>query len=132
MKRIIAIVTLVLSIALTASAAARKTDDVRRVQFDHKTMNIHLDINFKKFESMEHMMPRSMREEIANDYYPYLRKNLVSADYLEYKKAKINVERYDEDLLTLTMEFPNYFLIFKNITWEDMDSLYHVHFEETE
>jgi len=130
MKKLFTIITLLLSIAVSVSAGPKDPDDLRRVQFDHKSMNIHKDVSFKKLESMEKLMPRSMREEIANDYYPYLRKNLVDKDYLEYKKAKITVQRHNDNLITLSMEFPHYFLTFKNITWKDLDTLYHVHFEE--
>ena len=125
---------LALALALLCSAGsayAKKTSsDEPRVKFDHKSMGIHLNMNFKKFKTFEKLMPASMRDEIGKDYYPYLRKALVDVDATRYKDADITVDRLENGRLNLNFEFRHYYLKFLNVQWADLDELFHVYFED--
>lgn len=126
------ILAMVLALFCTSfSAYAKKADTIEpRVKFDHKSMNIHLNMNFKKFKTFEKLMPASMRDEIGKDYYPYLRKALVSVDATHYKDADVTVDRLEGGRLNLNFEFRHYYLKFLNVQWSDLDELFHVYFED--
>ena len=114
---------------LVLSSGAYASSSVPQVKFDHKRMNIHMLLTFEKMKKLEKYMPRSMREEIGRDYYPYIRREMGQSDSAVYKDAKINKTVTNDGLMNLTLEFPHYYLIFLDVTWEDLDSLFRKYFE---
>lgn len=101
-----------------------------RVKFDHKRMNIHMNMSMKTFTTFERLMPADMRREIGEDYYPFIRRNLTPGKPLSHKEARINMNTEPEGRMTVSLEFPNYFLVFSNVTWEEMDKLFKKYFKD--
>ncbi|MCQ2176630.1 MAG: hypothetical protein MJY41_01675 [Bacteroidales bacterium] len=127
-KRIIStLVLLLLAWAFAPHCAAEP-----RVKFDHKSMNIHMDMNFRQFQRLERFMPASMKQEIADDYYPFIRKNIQQDKILIYKTTKALMTTRENGNMDITMEFPHYYLSFTDVCWEDMDTLFKKYFAQSQ
>lgn len=136
MKRLTAILSvfaavLLLASPLYASAPAgdrKNTADEPLIEFNHKYMDIHLKMRLTKLKTMNKLMPKSLRNEIKQDYYPEMRSRLTTEDRIKVKDGEACVERFDDGKIKLTLEFFNFEMIISNATWEQVDEVFREYF----
>lgn len=146
MKNIITIVVLALALSLgaaaqtavpeTADGAAcqeqvQPTSPLARIVFTHKS-NSKFDrtMNLARLQSMYRFMPRKLKREIGQVYYPALREDLHMADTTSFMEAEASKEMLADGTMLIKLSFPKFFLDMEHITWEDLDGLFLTYFQE--
>lgn len=94
------------------------------VKFDHRYMNIHLNMKLSKLATLEKMLPADLRKEIRDDYYMQIKKGLSTSDSVTVKDGKITVPVRDGDTFTAVCEFSKFVLTLSDTTWEDLDAIF--------
>ena len=69
-------------------------------------------------------MPASLRREIGSDYYPEIRRQLATNDSMRYKDGEASIVRYPDGKIKLALKFPNFIMVIREITWEQMDDFF--------
>lgn len=146
MKNIITIIVLTLALSLgaaaqtavpeTADGAAcqeqvQPTSPLARIVFTHKS-NSKFDrtMNLARLQSMYRFMPRKLKREIGQVYYPALREDLHMADTTSFMEAEASKEMLADGTMLIKLSFPKFFLDMEHITWEDLDGLFLTYFQE--
>lgn len=100
------------------------------IDYRHRYMNIRLSLKLSKLVKMEKMMPRSLRREISEDYYLQIRNGLAEADSVHVKEADVAIERFDDGMLRLSFTFPKFYMVIRDVTWDDLDAAFCTYFTE--
>lgn len=131
MKRILLMMSLVLaalSFAPQEAVAQRKSDEPLIV-FEHRyNPDWHMKMRLSKLKTYNWLLPGSLRREIGDDYYPAIRRDLVTADKTKYKEGEAEVERYPDGKVKLKLIFPNFVMTISNVTWEQLDVVFSEYF----
>lgn len=113
--------------AVAAPAAASPA----RMVFTHKCNSIYdCQMSLKKMEGMYKLMPRKLKREIGQVYYPALRDGLQGADEIKYLEADARKQMLDDGTMLIELSFPKFFLTMEHITWEDLDRLFLTYFKD--
>lgn len=121
MKRFIIVICLVLCCGLAGAAEPV-------VDFSHKYANFHTEMRLSKLKRLEHYLPRALRREIGDEYYPQIRTCLALSDKMEMKGAQISLEHKSGDTLEMRFDFPVFVMTIKDVTWADLDDIYFTYF----
>lgn len=132
MRRFLTTLFIVLASVVSAPGAgavsgAGKPDEPR-IEFQHRYSSMHLDMKLSKLKTMNWMLPRDLRREIGDDYYPEIRRQLATKDKMKYKEGEAEVQRFADGKVRLKLIFPNFIMIISNVTWEQMDLVFDEYF----
>ena len=97
------------------------------VKFDHRYMNIHLNMKLSKLATLEKMLPADLRKEIRDDYYFQIKKGLSESDAVTIKEGKITMPEKNGEVFTAVCEFPKFVLTLSDTTWEDLDAIFNTY-----
>ena len=122
MKRFIIAFVLVLTCATVAFGAEPVVD------FNHKCMKLHTEMKLSRLKKLEKYLPRDLRREIGDEYYPQIRAGLSKSDTMEMKGAQICLEHMNGDTLEMRLDFPKFVMTIRDITWADLDEIYLAYF----
>ena len=130
MKRFLTILILAFAAVLiaTASVFAQRKSDEPLIDFQHRYMDMHLNLRLSKLKTFNKLLPNSLRREIGDEYYPAIRKQLKTSDKASFKEGEAEVERYPDGKVKLKLIFPNFIMTISNVTWEQMDQIFSEYF----
>lgn len=96
------------------------------VEFTHK-FNSKYDCSMKlsKVKNLAKWLPNNLRKEIRDQYYPEIRKGLMTSDKMTFLKADVTKEMVDENVFTVTLSFPKFNLVLRNVTWDELDRIFY-------
>ena len=132
MKKILQIAIFVL-LAVTASAStfAGSADGKKQepvVDFYHKYAKRSVTLKLSKLKTYNWMLPMSLRREIGDEYYPEIRRQLKTKDSMRFKEGAASVERLQDGQVRLTLDFPNFRMVIREVTWEQLDVIFSEYF----
>ena len=98
-----------------------------------KRVPVRLELEEEKYQlsklkTMNWMLPKDLRREIGDDYYPQIRRQLATKDKMQYKEGEAEVQRFPDGKVKLTLTFPNFIMIISNVTWEQLDVVFAEYF----
>ncbi len=133
MKRFLTFALVLVAVVLSGTPAAgvvsgRGKPDEPRIEFQHRYSSMHLDMKLSKLKTMNWMLPKDLRREIGDDYYPQIRRQLATKDKMQYKEGEAEVQRFPDGKVKLTLTFPNFIMIISNVTWEQLDVVFAEYF----
>lgn len=137
MKRLAYILVIVAAVllpavafAVTPSDGARRKESVQEpvIDFDHKYSNMHLSMKLSKLKTLNKFLPASLRREVGGEYYPEIRRRLVTEDSMTFKEGKASIERFPGGKIKLTLSFPNFDMVIREATWEQIDEVFAEYF----
>lgn len=98
------------------------------VDFSHKYAKVNLTMKLSKLKTLNKMMPASLRKEIGTEYYPEIRRQLTTGDRMHFKEGNASIVRYPDGKIRLTLDFPNFTMVIREVTWEELDEIFKVYF----
>lgn len=117
-----------LAIFLTAFLVAAPASKEPVVDFNHKYMNLNLTMKLSRLKTLNKLLPMSLRREIGDEYYPEFRRRLMTQDSMRFKDGSASVERLDDGHVRLTLDFPNFTMVIREVTWEQLDEVFSEYF----
>lgn len=115
--------------AVAAEAAARKKKTSEPViDFTHRYADIHLSMKLSRLKTLNKFLPNSLRREVGDEYYPEIRRQLTAGDSMSFKEGKASIERFDDGKVKLTLVFPNFIMVIREATWEQIDEVFEEYF----
>lgn len=107
-----------------------KKSDVQEplIDFTHRWADFNITIKLSKLKTLNKFMPKSLRREIGDEYYPEIRKQLATKDSMHFKEGDASVERYPDGKVKLSLSFPNFIMVIREVTWEQLDELFGEYF----
>lgn len=115
--------------AEAAEAAARKKKTSEPViDFTHRYADIHLSMKLSRLKTLNKFLPNSLRREVGDEYYPEIRRQLTAGDSMSFKEGKASIERFDDGKVKLTLVFPNFIMVIREATWEQIDEVFEEYF----
>lgn len=122
MRRFIIVLALLCAVVLPVHAEAFTP----MVEFIHKyNSNYDCSMKLSKVKNLAKWLPNNLRMEIRDQYYPEIRRGLMTADNMTFLKAEVTKETVTDDVFTVTLSFPKFNLILRNVTWEDLDRIFY-------
>ncbi len=96
------------------------------VEFTHKyNSNYDCSMKLSRVKSLAKWLPNNLRKEIRDQYYPEIRKGLMTSDKMTFLKAEVAKEMVAGDVFTVTLSFPKFNLVLRNVTWDDLDRIFY-------
>lgn len=137
------IITIVLSALLSTAAFARTEAEQESagttvsasspawVVFTHKRNSIYdCQMSLKKLEGMYRLMPRKLKREIGQIYYPALREGLQENDGMKFLEADAAKQILEDGTMQIELSFPKFFLTLDHVSWADLDRLFITYFKD--
>ena len=119
---------LLLYIILSLLIPAKPARQEPIIDFTHRYSNLHLTMKLSKLKTLNKLMPSDLRREIGDEYYPEIRRQLATKDSMHFKKGDARVERFSDGKIKLSLSFPNFVMIIKEVTWEELDVFFAEYF----
>ena len=94
------------------------------IDFTHRYADVHLTFKLSKLKTMNWMMPSGLRKEIGGEYYPEIRRQLKTKDSMRFKEGEASVVRYPDGKVKLSLKFPNFIMVIRETTWEELDDFF--------
>ena len=98
------------------------------IDFHHKYAKINLTMKLTKLKTLNKFMSNSLRREIGDEYYPEIRRQLKTKSSMTFKEGAASVVRYPEGRIRLTLDFPNFRMIIRETTWDELDAFFAEYF----
>lgn len=124
MKRIL---TIILFIGLMAWGASAQEQEPM-IDFTHRFADVHLTMKLSKLKTLNRLMPNGLRREIGDEYYPQIRRQLADKDSMHYKEGDATIERFPDGKVKLSLIFPNFIMVIREVTWEQLDDFFAEYF----
>jgi hypothetical protein len=125
LKKLIPIIIVAL-LAGMPSAWGREQEPM--IDFTHRYADVHLTMKLSKLKTLNRLMPSGLRREIGDEYYPEIRRQLKTKDSMHFKEGDASVVRYPDGQIKLSLKFPNFIMVIRDITWEEMDVFFAEYF----
>ena len=75
------------------------------------------------------LMPRKLKKEIGQIYYPALREGLQAKDAMKFMEADASKEVLDDGTMRIELSFPKFYLTLDHVNWADLDQLFLTYFK---
>lgn len=75
------------------------------------------------------LMPRKLKREIGQVYYPALREGLQENDEMKFLEADAGKQVLDDGTLQINLSFPKFYLTMDHVSWADLDQLFLTYFK---
>lgn len=98
------------------------------IDFTHRYADVHLTMKLSKLKTLNRLMPSGLRREIGDEYYPEIRRQLKTKDSMHFKEGDASVVRYPNGQIQLSLKFPNFIMVIRDITWEELDVFFAEYF----
>lgn len=119
---------LLIAVILAAVCVSVPSGAEPLVDFSHRYARFHTTMKLSRVKKLERYLPRTLRREIGDDYYPQIRESLSKVDTMSIKGAQISVEHQGGDTLKMHLVFPVFIMTLRDITWADLDDIYYTYF----
>ena len=108
------------------SAAAKGQEPM--IDFTHRYADVHLTMKLSKLKTLNRLMPSDLRREIGDEYYPEIRRQLKTKDSMHFKEGDASIVRYPNGQIKLSLKFPNFIMVIREVTWEELDVFFAEYF----
>lgn len=115
-------------VAAAEAAAKKKKTSEPVIDFTHRYADIHLSMKLSRLKTLNKFLPNTLRREIGDEYYPEIRRRLTTGDSMSFKEGKASIERFSDDKIKLTLVFPNFIMVIREATWEQIDEVFEEYF----
>ncbi|MBO4743037.1 MAG: hypothetical protein J5533_05325 [Bacteroidales bacterium] len=121
---------LLLSSSVYAATEARRKEKVQEpvIEFNHRYADIHLTMKLSKLKTLNKLLPANLRREVGDEYYPEIRRQLATKDSMSFKEGEASIERFPAGKIKLTLSFPNFVMVIREATWEQIDEVFAEYF----
>ena len=79
--------------------------------------------------SLYRLMPRKLKREIGQIYYPALREGLQVKDEMKFLEADAGKKVLEDGTLQINLSFPKFHLTMDHVNWADLDQLFLTYFK---
>ena len=110
-------------------SAFAKGEQEPMIDFTHRYANVHLTMKLSKLKTLNRLMPSDLRREIGDEYYPEIRRQLSTKDSMHFKEGDASVVRYPNGQVKLNLKFPNFIMVIREVTWEELDDFFAEYFD---
>lgn len=121
---------LLLAVSAYAEPETRKKEKIQEpiIEFNHRYADIHLTMKLSKLKTLNKFLPNSLRREVGDEYYPEIRRQLTTGDSMAFKEGEASIERFPGGKIKLTLSFPNFVMVIREATWEQVDEVFAEYF----
>lgn len=109
-----------------ARKKAKQTEPI--IDFTHRYADVHLSMKLSKLKTLNRLLPNSLRREVGDEYYPAIRRQLTTGNSMSFKEGKASIERFPDGKVKLTLTFPNFIMVIREATWEQIDEVFEEYF----
>ena len=96
------------------------------VEFRHKCNSAYdTTMKLSRLKNLAKMLPNNLRKEIAEQYYPTLRKGLTTQNEMKFLKAEVTKEDTTDEIFTVNLSFPKFNLTLRDVTWAELDKIFY-------
>lgn len=115
--------------ALILLFAAAGTASAQSVVFKHKiNSGYNHSMSLSKLEGWSKLLPKKLKHEIGDIYYPALRDGLQESDSMVFLEADVHKTDNADGSMDIDLSFPKFNLVLKDVTWEDLERLFKTYF----
>lgn len=107
-----------------AEASRKKKQTEPVIDFTHRYADIHLSMKLSRLKTLNKFLPNSLRREVGDEYYPEIRRQLTTGDSMSFKEGQASIERFADGKVKLTLTFPNFIMVIREATWEQIDEVF--------
>lgn len=131
-KLLLLLLTLAVVIPCSGSSAQRRKDSVDEpmIDFSHRYAKINMTMTLTKLKTFNKFLPKSLRREVGDEYYPEIRRQLKGKETgsMHYKEGDAEIQSYPDGKVRLTLKFPNFIMVIRNVTWDQLDVVFSEYF----
>ena len=134
MSKRLLIVLLTLAVVMPgfgAYAQKRKAAvDEPLIDFTHRYADVHMTLTLTKLKTFNKFLPKSLRREVGDEYYPEIRRQLKGKETgsMHFKEGDADIIEYPDGKVRLTLKFPNFIMVLRNVTWDQLDQVFSEYF----
>jgi len=112
------------------SSFVSKKNDVQEplIDFTHRYADVHLTMKLSKLKTLNKFLPNSLRREVGDEYWPAIRSRLTTGDSMHFKEGDISIVRFSDGKIKLTLKFPNFIMVIREVTWDQLDEIFTEYF----
>ena len=127
-KLLLLLLTLAVVIPCSGSSAQKRKDSVDEpmIDFSHRYAKINMTMTLTKLKTFNKFLPKSLRREVGDEYYPEIRRQLKGKETgsMHYKEGDAEIQSYPDGKVRLTLKFPNFIMVIRNVTWDQLDVVF--------
>lgn len=131
-KLLLLLLTLAVVIPCSGSSAQKRKDSVDEpmIDFSHRYAKINMTMTLTKLKTFNKFLPKSLRREVGDEYYPEIRRQLKGQETgsMHYKEGDAEIQSYPDGKVRLTLKFPNFIMVIRNVTWDQLDVVFSEYF----
>ena len=131
-KLLLLLLTLAVVIPCSGSSAQKRKDSVDEpmIDFSHRYAKINMTMTLTKLKTFNKFLPKSLRREVGDEYYPEIRRQLKGKETgsMHYKEGDAEIQSYPDGKVRLTLKFPNFSMVIRNVTWDQLDVVFSEYF----
>ena len=131
-KLLLLLLTLAVVIPCSGSSAQKRKDSVDEpmIDFSHRYAKINMTMTLTKLKTFNKFLPNSLRREVGDEYYPEIRRQLKGKETgsMHYKEGDAEIQSYPDGKVRLTLKFPNFIMVIRNVTWDQLDVVFSEYF----
>ena len=99
--------------------------------FKHKCNSKYdTQMTLNRLGNLYKLMPKKLKREIGQVYYPALRTGLQDDDEMQFLEAEAGKEVLEDGTLRISLSFPKFFLTMDHVSWEDLDKMFLTYFKK--
>ena len=100
------------------------------IDFTHRYADIHMTLTLTKLKTFNKFLPKSLRREVGDEYYPEIRRQLKGQESgsMHFKEGDADIIEYPDGKVRLTLKFPNFIMVLRNVTWDQLDQVFSEYF----
>lgn len=131
-KLLLLLLTLAVVIPCSGSSSQKRKDSVDEpmIDFSHRYAKINMTMTLTKLKTFNKFLPKSLRREVGDEYYPEIRRQLKGKETgsMHYKEGDAEIQSYPDGKVRLTLKFPNFIMVIRNVTWDQLDVVFSEYF----
>lgn len=99
--------------------------------FKHKCNSKYdTQMTLNRLGNLYKLMPKKLKKEIGQIYYPALRNGLQENNEMQFLEAEAGREVLEDGTLRISLSFPKFFLTLDHVSWADLDRMFLTYFKK--
>ena len=99
--------------------------------FKHKCNSKYdTQMTLNRLGNLYKLMPKKLKREIGQVYYPALRNGLQENNEMQFLEAEAGKEVLEDGTLRISLSFPKFFLTLDHVSWADLDRMFLTYFKK--
>ena len=131
-KLLLLLLTLAVVIPCSGSSAQKRKDSVDEpmIDFSHRYAKINMTMTLTKLKTFNKFLPKSLRREVGDEYYPEIRRQLKGKGQgsMHFKEGDASIEEYPDGKVKLSLKFPKFYMVIRNVDWAQLDQVFDEYF----